>query len=124
MVCDPNAIALASCSQQHHPSPTTTPKVNRHAGHAYCCPRPHKDLLAKSQVCVEGLVLSVKLRLQWHDSHIQELSEDRVSVASDTERPPCERIACRHHQAIATSSCISCSDMEASEDNRIYPGQR
>src|SRR5438067_1430922 len=78
MVCDPNAIALASCSQQHHPSPTTTPKVNRHAGHAYCCPRPHKDLLAKSQVCVEGLVLSVKLRLQWHDSHIQELFEDRV----------------------------------------------
>ena len=64
IICDFNAITLASCSQQHHFSFTITSKINQHVRHAYCCFRSYKDLLTKFQVCIENLILSVKLHLQ------------------------------------------------------------
>ena len=124
MVSDPSVIALALRFQQEYSNPIAMRTVDQYVGYACCFPIPHKDLSPESEASAEALATTAHSHHSEHDLHTLKLSEHHLSDASDMKRPLFEKIACKHHRAIATASYIFCFDMEVTEDNCIRPEQR
>ena len=97
MVSDPNAVAPALHFRWHYPSPKAMRIGDRYVEHAYYYPIQYRVLFLESPMFVVDLAMLVQPHPLEQYSHGVKVSEYRVSDVLYTRKPPCERIAGRHH---------------------------